>query len=106
MIDNWQQRYKLEEREQWRDLINKIPYLQFDSKWKVKIIPPINGAIIRFHVSYKDKWLSIYLDFYDRLAGVGQPYWEIYPVDNDIQRFLLNDHKEMMDKIKELMEGK
>ena len=104
MNDNRKQRYQIEIQEQWMDLIDKIPYLQFDSKWKVKIIPPFNGVIGRFHVSYKDKWVSVYLDFYDKLASVGEPYWEIYPVNNDIERFLLNEHEDMMVKIKKIME--
>ena len=100
-------RIAIEYKQDWRGLIEKIPHLSFDSKWKVKIIPPFGGVMARFQIEYKNKYLSIYLDFTNACGYSAEgPYWEIYPVDNDIERFLLNEHEEMMVKIKEIMEGK
>jgi len=79
----------------------EIPYINFPSNWEVKIVPPIGGAIIRFVVKRKDsdKSVSVYLDCYDRLGYVGEPYWEIYPVKDDTHRCLMNDIEELLNAI-------
>lgn len=78
--------------------MEKIPKLKFKDHWEVKILPPFGGAIIRFHLETGHGFVSVYFDAYDMLGCVGEPYWEVYDGD-DIERFLLNEHEEMMDYI-------
>lgn len=92
---------KINEAFEWHKWMNEIPYLQFPSDWLVKAIPPFNTGIIRYWVTkpgLKDR-VSIYLDCYDTSGCVGQPYWEIYPIDGDCERFLMNETKELLDGI-------
>lgn len=86
--DLLQARIKVETHYEWRKWIDKIPYINFDSDWDVKAIPPFSGAIIRYLIKDKssNKVVSIYLDCYDELGLVGEPYWELYP-DNEGGRY-------------------
>lgn len=93
------------EWEKWRD---KIPYLSFPAEWEVKIIPPLGSAIVRFWIRLKAHpaaWVSVYLDCYDQLGYVGEPYWEIYP-DNqcDNLKFIFNQTDGMLLAIAESLE--
>ena len=90
------------EYERWR---KEIPSLNFKKKWKVRILPPFLGAIIRFRIDYKDRYVSCYLDCYNELGYFGEPYWEIYPYKDDTFRCAMKDTKVLMKKIKEVLEG-
>lgn len=64
-----------------------MPFINFPSDWLIQIIPPFGGAMVRFRVILPDgRRKSVYADFYDNLGYYGSPYWEIYPVDDDIAR--------------------
>jgi len=92
-----QARFQVEIEEEWAKWRDKIPQIQFPNDWKVRIIPPLARAVIRFHVND----ISIYLDCYDNLGCVGEPYWEIYPAaDGDCERFLMADVTGLLDGIK------
>jgi hypothetical protein len=83
---------------------NEIPEINFPSDWKVRITPPGHGAVIRFRV-FKDKAeVSVYLDCYSILGCVRSPYWEIYPIDGDCERFMMNDINGLLDGIKRSIE--
>jgi hypothetical protein len=100
-MENLVDRYKLEEEEQWRDWINKIPTIKFPKEWNIKIIPAFGGAMARFMVQVTDKAsVSVYLDVYDRLGFFGSPYWEVYPVDDDCYRIPMNNTNELINIIK------
>lgn len=94
-------RCELEEREEWRKWMTEIPAIQFPSEWGVKIIPPFAGAIARFWVDLGEAHVSVYLDCYDNLGVVGEPYWEIYPYDDDTYRVLMADVDELVQRIQE-----
>ena len=97
MID----RYEIERKEDWRKWIEKIPSIKFPSKWEIKIIPPFGGAMVRFMVIVShNRSVSVYLDCYDNLGGVGEPYWEIYPYDGDIYRCKMDNVDELITAIK------
>lgn len=100
MISMLQKSFEYEkafESERW---IEEIPYLNFKPEWKVKVIPPFCGAVVRFRIDYNDIELSVYLDCYDNLGSVGQPYWELYPyVNDDTFRCLMNDTDELLHAI-------
>lgn len=93
-------RADLERKEDWRELIEKIPSVRFRPSWQVVVIPPFAGAVARFRASKNGASVSVYLDWYDRLGSVGQPYWEIYPAaDGDTARFLVGEEGEMVSAI-------
>jgi hypothetical protein len=96
-------RFEVERDEKWLELSGTIPYLNFKNDWNVSITPPFGGAIARFRVKYKEKFISVYLDCFDSLGYMGEPYWEIYPVGDDetTARFLINETDELISAIDE-----
>lgn len=95
------ERFKVEENEQWGNWIQKIPTIKFNPEWDVKIIPPFAGAFARFTIDYNGRYTSVYLDCNDSLGCVGEPYWEVYPVGDDVGRCLMNNVDELMLLIKQ-----
>lgn len=92
-------RYQIESDERWTDWMRSIPSLKFLPEWEVKVIPPFGGAMARFRVSHGDKSISVYLDVYDCLGCMGEPYWEIYPYEGDTFRCLMNETEELIEAI-------
>jgi len=91
----------LEETDDWAKWVKEIPFIPMKNTWQVKPIPPFRGAIARFLISLPDgRTKSIYLDCYDRLGVVGEPYWEVHPCHGDVDRCLMED----TDKLIELIE--
>lgn len=86
------------ESQKWR---NEIPYLQFPIDYKVKIIPPFGGAVVRFLIEKNGKKVSVYLDCYNKLGCYGEPYWEIYPHEEDVFRCDMNDTDSLMKAIEQ-----
>lgn len=93
-------RYEIEHKEEWRAWVKKIPAIEFDKGWKVKVIPPYAGAVARFIVEANDKFVSVYLDCFDALGYYGSPYWEVFPYDDDVGRCDINDIDELMSMIR------
>lgn len=89
---------KVEQKFEYSKWIKEIPFLQFKPEWKVKIIPPSGGAIVRFLVEWEGKQVSVYLDCYDRLGVFGEPYWEMYLYDNTF-RCAMNDTTQLIGAI-------
>lgn len=84
--------------ERFREWWGKIPRVNFDPSWDVRAQPPFGGAMIRYSVEHKGAHVSIYMDAYDRLGCVGEPYWEIHPDRDgtDCERFLLNETDDLV----------
>lgn len=84
----------------------RIPFLDFPEGWKIKVIPPFGGAVIRFLVSEDgESWVSIYMDGYENLGYFGgEPYWEVYPVDGDVGRVELDETDALLEMIGESLE--
>jgi hypothetical protein len=97
-------RVEVETLEDWDSLIDEIPYIQFKPEWSVKIIPPYAGATARFLVTEHRARVSVYLDSMDRLGSVGEPYWEVYPIDEDVRRVLMRDVDSLIKAIDESIE--
>ena len=91
--------YELERILEYRKWEKEIPFLQFDQDWEVKIIPHFGGVIARFLVKKGEAKVSIYLDCYDRLGCVGEPYWEVYPYDDDVYRCSINEANLLLNAI-------
>ena len=97
-------RYEIENQEEWREWIKKIPTIQFKQDWNVKIIPPFGGAMARFCVELNGANVSVYLDVSERLGYFGEPYWEIYPFDDDVYRIAMDNAEELVQKISESLD--
>lgn len=80
------------EHDKW---LSEIPFFKVPDGCEIKVTPPFGGAVVRFLIKKGDCQLSIYLDCYDNLGAVGQPYWEIYPYENDVFRCYMNDVSEL-----------
>lgn len=92
---------KMGEIFEWDKWIKEIPFIKFPRTWKIKFIPPFNGAVVRFLVSRKGKNnVSVYLDCYDILGFMMKPYWETYPYEGDCGRCEMNDIPELLRMIK------
>lgn len=99
-MDNaYEMRIHVEEEEKWLGLCRDMPELTFRPDWKVKVIPPFGGAIIRFYVTKGDRYVSVYLDAFGRLGAVEYPYFEAYPIGDDCRRYSVDDVGSMMDDI-------
>ncbi len=93
----------MEDLFEYRRWVKEIPALQFPPDMLVRIIPPFSGAVVRFLVSYKDHpntQVSVYLDCYDLLGAVGEPYWEVYPYQDDVMRVPMMEADKLMTAIK------
>jgi len=85
----------------WKEWERKIPYIRFPTKWRIKIVPPFVGAMVRFKASSYNtgKDVSVYLDCHDVLGCMKTPYWEIYPIDGDTARCEMEDTKRLIEII-------
>ena len=93
-------RNEVEQLMEYRKWTKEIPQLQFNSEWRVKVIPPFGGAIVRFIVENNGKEISVYLDCYDELGCYGEPYWEMSPFKGDTYRCDMNDTGTLLRMIK------
>ena len=103
--------YDVESINEYREWGNKLPSFNFDKEWNVKIIPPFGCAIIRFSISYNNKWASVYFDAYSELGYMYNeitnepiPYFEFYDGE-DCHRYLIDESEEMMDDIRKHLNG-
>lgn len=90
------------QKDEWHKWMAEIPFIDFPAGWKVKIVPPFAGAVVRFHIRLPDMndVVSVYLDCYQRLGFYsGFPYWEVYPYKSDIGRCGINEVEELVKMI-------
>ncbi len=93
-------RAKLEERERWQEIVEKMPYFELREGWQIAVIPPTVGAVARFRIKQDKGHVSIYADWYEKLGYFGQPHWEIYPnKEGDNERFAINDTVDMIEAV-------
>lgn len=97
-------RIHVEKEEKWNEWIPKIPFLNFPKSWKIKIIPPFHGALVRFIVQTNKmpnkSFVSIYLDVDQSLGLWNGPYWEVHPVDGDVIRCDMDNTEQLLENIK------
>jgi hypothetical protein len=101
-------RAQLESNERWREV--EIPAISFPAGWMVQLVPPFAGAMARFvATNTHGVKVSVYYDVNDTLGFVGQPYWEVYPVEGDVlaaeddnMRFLAAETEQMIQYIARL----
>lgn len=96
-INSYLLRYAFERDQQWEYWAKKMPVIVFPPGWRIRIIPPSIGAIVRFLAED----ISVYLDCHGALGAVETPYWEIYPsADGDTERFDMEDIKGLIDGLR------
>ena len=99
---------KVDSLHDYRGWANKLPSLNFDKEWNVKIIPPFAGAIIRFVIDYKGKHVSVYFDAYSELGWMYDendepvPYFEYYDGE-ETYRYFINESEKMMNDIRNFL---
>jgi hypothetical protein len=104
-------RYHVEQEQDWKGEINRIPWLHFRGDWQVRIIPPFGDAVIRFQVILPSGVLkSVYMDSRHSLGIWGnldtcEPYWEVYPYQGDVGRCALDDTIMLMEMIQDETNG-
>jgi hypothetical protein len=89
--------------QQAREWVEKIPDISFPEGWLVRPMPNWAGSMVRFLVTkegLKDR-VSVYLDCYERIGCYGEPYWEAYPVGDDVARCAMNDVDGLIEMIGE-----
>jgi len=94
-------RYKYDEVMETVKWVDKIPTINFPTSWAIRVIPPFNGAVVRFRVKKGNASVSIYLDCYDNLGIYGSPYWEVYPHNDDVFRCGINEVDRLLKAISE-----
>lgn len=83
----------------WGRAFEWLPFLRFPPEWQVQLIPPTNGAAVRFRVRLYEsaRPISVYLDLDENLGSFGGPYWEIYPnSEGDAERFAASEVDELI----------
>lgn len=93
-------RYVIEEEQDWRGEIKRVPFIQFPAEWAIQVIPPFDDAVVRFRVrlpSGTEK--SVYLDSRDSIGFMGYPYWEVYPYKEDCGRCAMEEIDTLLDLI-------
>ena len=95
-------RWRIETIEEWNKWTDEIPFLEFPAGWMVQPTPPFAGAVARFRVRDKHGGeVSVYLDCFDRLGIFGEPYWELYPHDDDVYRCAMANTNELLSVIQD-----
>lgn len=106
--ESWLIPYRYDEVMETRKWMDLIPYISFPSEWKVKIIPPFGGLVVRFLIQLpkmeKNDRVSIYLDCYDKAGSMGAPYWEVYPYRGDCGRCWMNETDKLLEMISDRSE--
>ena len=107
-VDEKLKRYHVEQQQDWKGEIVRIPWLHFRGDWQVRIIPPFADAVIRFQVVLPSGTLkSVYMDSRNSLGFWGsdmntpEPYWEVYPYQGDVGRCDINDTIMLMEMIQD-----
>jgi len=92
-------RYEIELEENWTNFYDAMEYIELEQGFSFRVVPPIGGALMRFLIFHKEseRDFSVYFDAHDQLGSVGQPYFEVYPVQGDT--FRSTDIKEIMKAI-------
>jgi hypothetical protein len=97
-----QARRIVEEKEGWTNIT--IPAIQFPPSWKVSVMPPRHGAIVRFRVSNGRREVDVAADFFSRLCDKTEPYWQVTPGKDDwFDLYPLDDTDDLIAGIKVAM---
>jgi hypothetical protein len=102
MLSSQLEKALLHERRKDKSLIEEFPWITLPPGYSFKVTFPFAGACARFRVckeNVPDKSVSVYLDTKDVLGYFGSPYWEAYPIGDDVARFPLDDTKGLVEAI-------
>jgi len=96
MKDDYMLPFKYSTKMEHSKWVKEIPFITFPLEYQIQFTPPFGGAVSRFQVKKGDVKLSVYLDCYDALGIMGEPYWEVYPVDGENERCYMNDTDQLL----------
>lgn len=87
-VNTLEKRYEVEAEEEWKKHMKTMPFVELKDGYSFKCMPPFAGAMFRFFIKHSEtqKEFSIYFDEFERLGIYGGPYFEVYPIENDIFR--------------------
>lgn len=105
-------RYKLEDEENWRDHVNDMPASEIRAGYKIQVLPPFGGALMRFRIIAPDNIVySIYFDVNGALGAMNVPYYELYPYSldtdekDDTKRYYRTEFNDILMDIYIMTEG-
>lgn len=100
-IDFFRASSDLGKKMEWGKWSKEIPAIEIPDGWKIQVVPPFNCAVCRF-ILFTDQGArySVYLDCYDVLGFVGEPYWEVYCIDGDTFRCPMMKWQSIFEAIK------
>jgi len=87
------------------NLAMKIPELNFDSSWCVRILPPHTGKFIKFMVCKGDKYCIVSLDVSNNLDWQKKAYWWVLSYTYDECEIAMENVEELMNIIKSIVDG-
>lgn len=93
------ERFTLEAKENWMEWNRKIPEIELKDGWKLRVLAPFGGAMARFRINLGEASVSVYLDVDGSLGCVDEPYWEIYPFEEDVARYLMAETDDLINGI-------
>ena len=82
--------------------LEELPWLALPEGYSFKVTFPFAGAAARFRVCKTDKpdeSISVYLDTKNVLGYFDGPYWEAYPIGDDVARFSMSDGAGLIEAI-------
>lgn len=85
----------------YREWMGQMPVIHFPPSWGIIMTPPFGGAAARFQVRKGLARVSVYADFDQSLGCMDEPYWEVYPYDDDTYRCPIDDVAGLMAAISE-----
>lgn len=99
----------LEKALDWPEVYRELPWFSLPEGYSFKPLFPFCGACVRFLVSKDtdpDNHVSVYLDTKQQLGFYmstdegaelyGVPYWEAYPIGDDVKRFPMSEGPQLI----------
>lgn len=94
----YNERLSVEHRECWQGLCRTLPKVTIPEGWSIQVVPPFGGAMARFWLWRGEQRLSFYLDIFDRIGYMDEPYWEVYPCRGDVARAPIGELQALIDE--------
>lgn len=87
-------RIHIEDAEAWHWWADQMPPLQFPAHWRLTIMPPYGGTLLRFNIASGDRLVSVTLAVSRDFEGGA--FWEVDTIIGDAYRCALLDTAKLM----------
>lgn len=96
--------HRIEKALDYERWMKELPFLTIPEGFRIKVVPPFHGAVIRFWIQKADavdmeNSVSVYFDSANVLGWMSEPYWEAYSIDGDCARYKVGEEDKMMEDI-------